>query len=317
MLRKILLFIMYTSLSITIKAGGVDTVSIDFELSETAINRAIVSQFNDPNFIFQHFTGEFEFAPGYIVPYDVQLERPTVEIGDEWLGIHLAFQIHLPSLELEYKLDITPLITVEDQNIMAGKVVAKIQNLEETIDSWTDIPESVRNLLESLYNTYEPQVYASNLYNDVLEELNADSFFKQRALSITDFGLSTSFEHGKFVLKVLVELTFGNTKFYCYVNPDDNQLRFGSNIQCNIKSVIFWVFDEEVYRNENLNIELMENPDVSFDYYAEINDIKNFANSPPFIVYVLMETETTFYYNKFVLLGANYWEDSPALKINY
>ena len=74
--------------------AGTETVSLDFELNETAINRALVSQFNDPNFVFQHFTGQFEFLPGLYVPYDIQLTRPTVEIGNDSIGIHLNLMFH-------------------------------------------------------------------------------------------------------------------------------------------------------------------------------------------------------------------------------
>jgi len=57
-MKKIFLLCFLLNLNIF---ANTETISLDFELSRTAINRAIVSQFNDPNFVFHHFTGQFEF----------------------------------------------------------------------------------------------------------------------------------------------------------------------------------------------------------------------------------------------------------------
>ena len=292
------------------------TISLDFELSETAINRALVSQFNDPNFIFQHFTGKFEFSPALTTSYDVQLQRPTIEIRNNGIGIHLAFDVSLPDLGYHYSLNITPSIIMNKSCIMASEVVAIIENLDDEIDEWEDIPESVRLLLKTLYAEYKPEIYVGKLYNNILDELNSNSFIQQRAFSISDFGISLAFVENKLVLKVLVEITYGNTEFSCYVDQSNHLIKFGSNIKCKVRRVTMWtdLGYTEFYHNDNLNIQMTNNPDYDFNYFAQLYP-GTFASQGLYTVYALFETNETFYYNKFVL-HPDTWE-SPAAVINH
>lgn len=294
--------------------AGTETVSLDFELNETAINRALVSQFNDPNFIFKHFTDEFEFESGVVIPYDIQLSRPTVEIDDNSIGIHLQFNVSLPSLGYNYELDITPDLNIDEQSIKASEVVAFIKDLDDEINNYQDIPQSVRILLIGLYETYEPQVYASSLYNEILDDINSSDFIAQRAFSVTNFGLSFVSTDGKCILKILLYLTSGDTAFYGYVDPSSNFIRIGSNIKCIIKEVVFYTLGDEIYSNNNLNIEMTSNPNFDVDYFAQLN-LNDFAVEGEYELSVLFETNETFYYNKFVL-PSYHWQPT-SLRINH
>lgn len=316
---KIIIIVLILFINTFIAIAGTKTISIDFELNETAINRALVSQFNDPNFIFQDFSGYFDFL-GQTVPYHAHLDRPTVEINVNSIGIHLnfSFSTSVNGTDYNYDFEVFPSITVNSNSITGSEVVAFIEKLNDKINEHTDIPEEIRTLLISLYSSYKPQIYAANLYNDILNELNSDTFIQQRAFSITDFGLSIAFNDGKFVLKVLVELTYGGTSFYCnvYVSQQNTHiLRFGSNIKCTIKRVILYSETEgrELYHNENLNLELNYDPDYNFDFFAELN-VGNFAQGR-YIIYVLFKTDNTFYYNKYLQLSNSWY--LPVSKINY
>lgn len=50
-MKRLLMYLLFLVIS-TQMLGGTKEVSIYFELNETAINRAIVSQFNESNFPF-------------------------------------------------------------------------------------------------------------------------------------------------------------------------------------------------------------------------------------------------------------------------
>ncbi len=312
MLNKIIMFILLINCYLY---SSTKTISLDFELSETAVNRALVSQFNDPNFVFRHLTGEFEFDTLGAVLYDIQLNRPTIEIRNDWIGINLLFNVSLPSLGIAYAIDATPSIIVKRQDIMVSEVVAEIENLDEEIDKWVDVPESVRILLKGLYAEYKPEIYVGELYNAALNELNSDNFIQQRAFSISDFGISLAFVENKLVLKVLVEITYGDTEFFCYVDQSNHLIKFGSNIKCKIRRVTFYTsLGRQLYYNDNLNIQMTNNPDYNFNYFAQAST-SYFSLQGSYIVYALFETNETFYYNKFVLPSYS-WE-SPAAVINH
>jgi len=248
------------------------------------------------------------------VPYYVTLARPTVEIDENTIGIHLAFSVSLPSLGYNYELDITPDITINEESIKVSEVVAFIEEFEQTINNCQGIPQSVKDLIIDLYETYEPQVYSSSLYNEALEEINSDDFIAQRAFSVTDFGISSVLFGGRCILKILLHLTYENTAFYGLVDPSSNFIRLGSNINCIIKRVVLYISGDEVYSNSNLNLEMTPNPNFNVDYFAQL-DLNDFAFVGEYELYVLFETNETFYYNKF-LLPSYHWQPS-VLRINH
>jgi hypothetical protein len=312
-MKKIFLLCFLLNLNIF---ANTETISLDFELSRTAINRAIVSQFNDPNFVFHHFTGQFEFLPGQTVPYYVTLARPTVEIDENTIGIHLVFSVSLPSLGYNYELDITPDITINEQSIKVSEVIAFIEELEGAINSCPGIPQSVKDLIFDLYDTYEPQVYASSLYNEALEEINSNDFFQQRSFNISGFGFEMELDNGKLILRITITINYEGTAFYARIDPNDNTIELQSNIKCYVRSIIFYTdnLSQEFYANENLNIEMQKNSNFTLDYYME-KSIGNFAINSSYALYVLFETDNTFYYNKY-LCAPYYWK-TPDVKINH
>ncbi|MBN2571860.1 MAG: hypothetical protein JXA68_07000 [Ignavibacteriales bacterium] len=319
-MKKIMLF--YLVICLQLLGQTIKEVSIDFELNETAINRAIVSQFDEPNFIFHHFTGVFPFL-GENAPYDAQLTRPSVVIGDNTIGIHLAFSFTttVGGEEYNYEFDVTPSIRVDETSIKASEVVAFIENLDEKINEHTEIPIAIRALLITLYNIYEPQIYASNLYNAVLDEINSIEFIQQRAFSVTDFGISTDFVPGKFVIKVSAEITYDETEFWSFAKVETNTdyIKFGSNIKCTITYLkVYNQSVQQVYSNDDLSVVLeSDNNPTPYDYYAMINigSVLN-PNVPGLIVwYVLYKIDSTFYFNKYAY-PSNNWT-LPNIRINY
>lgn len=99
-------------------------------------------------------------------------------------------------------------------------------------------------MLKYLYSTFESQIYASNLYNEVLDEINSNEFIAQRAFSITDFGISTDFNSEKFVVRVMMETTYEeNTWFDTRLSnrPNGDYILFVSNIKCLIDRIKIWV----------------------------------------------------------------------------
>lgn len=319
-MKKLLMFLICFVLSYQV-FGGIKNVSLDFELSETAINRALVSQFNDPNFVFQHFTGTFELNGVTNVPYSVELTRPSVVIGTNFIGIHLSFSFEASIGSIQYNSDfeVTPTITVNDISISGSNVVAFWEDLYDVINSHTEIEWEIRALLIGLYSEYEPQIYAAKLFNEILEELNSDEFIQQRAFSITDFGISPAFNSGKLVVKVIIEITYSSTSFHSYlrITSGSDYIRFGSNIKCKVTRLVIWnQQNQEVYRNENLNIELSPDEEVDFNFYADIdigNHINNVSGNCKW--YILYENDVTFYFNKYINPGGNW--TLPTVNLNH
>lgn len=305
--------------------ANTETISLDFELTSTSINRALVSQFNDPNFVFHHLTGQFEFSSGQIVPYDIQLDRPTVEIDANSMGIHLSFSVSLPSLGFNYELDVTPEITIGEQSIKVDEVVAFIEDLAQAINSYQDIPQSVRDQIIDLYDTYEPQVYASSLYNEVLVDINSSDFISQRAFCIDDLRIQTSYDLGKLIINVLIDLEYNlphiSSKFIIQNNGDEERLQLFSNFKCTVRKIIIVQMgtSSTIYNNSNLIVELVNNtnPGYECNYSADMslqNIVDDFIPTNIYLWNVLFETDDTFYYKQYK--SAGFIEVDPYKEIN-
>ncbi len=298
--------------------SGTKNVSLDFELSETAINRAIVSQFNDPNFLFQHFNGTFELKGVPNVPYSVELTRPSVVIGANFIGIHLSFyfEASIGSIPYNYDFEVTPTITVNDASITGSNVVAFFEDLGSLINSHTEIEWEIRALLLELYNTYEPQIYSAELFNEILEEINSDEFIQQRSFSITDFEISPAFNFGKLVVKAIIEITYADTFFWTYIKKisGNDMILFKSNIKCTIDKITIWdTVPEEHFNIENLNLQLIKESGET-EYYAEYNIGELLGNSP-YVWSVLYKTNGTFYYNQYGGNANAWW--NPSVRLNH
>jgi hypothetical protein len=207
---------------------------------------------------------------------------------------------------------------------MGSEVVAFIDDLESAINNYQSIPSSVRVLLIGLYNTYKPQIYASKLYNEVLEELNSNEFLAQRALKVTDFGASINIENDKLVLKVLAELTASETQFITSILRNDNgnaeSFYIDSKIKCKVKriKIVDEVGNPKYYYEwpDTLMPTLQKLSPTYVWYGATINigDI-NVGSTEILIWHVYFKTDATFYYNEYKEFPNHY--ASPIKRINY
>lgn len=283
--------------------SATNNVSFDFEFSETGINRALVTQFNDPNFAFKQFTGVVDIGSYVNVPYTVQLRRPTIVIGNDFIGINLyfTFEASLGGTSWSHQFEVTPSVTVDETSIYASEVVAFLDNLDDEINEHTEIELPIRILLIGLYNVYKPQIYASKLFDEVLEEINSNDFIQQRAFKVIDFGIEPSFNSGKFVLKGTLILSTYDKVFVTKItegNPD--KLFFNVNIKCKIKKVLIYTGAnlDVLYSNTNLDIELIKNQ--SGDFYSAEIELGNIVGENTLAIWeVLYETDNTFYYNQY------------------
>jgi hypothetical protein len=271
-MKKLFIFILFVA-GFSNLTAGTKTVSIPFELSSTAINRALVSQFNDPNFTFSVFTGTVNI-PGYgNANYTMQLSRPSVTIGTNSIGIQLEFNFSVTGTsDFNYNFQATPSITINDASISTDQVIAYLENFSGVINSISDLPVWLKTLTISLYENYQPWVYASKLVDDALASINNEDFFRQRAIEVTNIGVNTNFNNGKFLVNVEFELTSGvvdipikyTTNDYVIIHP---------NIDCKIdRLVINNYLGQQVYKVKNISFSCTK--DIDNYYYLNTDAIK-------------------------------------------
>ena len=310
MKKLCIIIVLFTGFSNVV--AGTKTVSIPFELSATAINRALVSQFNDPNFAFSVFTGTVNI-PGYgNANYTMQLSRPSVTIGTSSIGIQLEFSFSVTGTSsFNYNFQATPSITINDASITTDQVIAYLENFSGVINNISGIPDWLKTLTISLYESYQPWVYASKLVDDALASINSDDFFRQRAIEVTNLGVSSSFSSGKFILSVDFELTYETVDILLYYSITNDFVKIYPNIDCVLKRMVIreTSTQAEVYRNENLNFACTR------DFANQYNLGGNYmVSAPRYTFWMYFETEDTFYIREYAHAAITF--EQAAHKIN-
>lgn len=177
---KTIIIVIILFINTFIAIAGTKTISIDFELTETAINRALVSQFNDPNFIFKTFTGTVNIPKFGNANYTLELNRPNIDFSNNNLGILLSFHFSavLGANVWNYDFEANPNIDIPQTSISTNQVEAFLMDLPAKINSLTNIPQWLKDLVILKYNDYKPWLYPSKL----LDKINSQSFLAQRTI---------------------------------------------------------------------------------------------------------------------------------------
>ncbi len=205
--------------------------SIDFVFTETSVNRALVSQFNEPNFIFKTFTGTINIPNFGNANYTLELNRPNIDFANNNLDILLSFHFNavLGSNVWNYDFEVNPNIDIPQSSISTTQVEAFLVDLPAKVNSLTDIPQWLKDLVILKYNSYKPWLYPSKL----LDKINSQSFLAQRPISINNIILSERIETNKLIITLGLEAITSQTNFQIYfVNENPDKLKIKPNISC-------------------------------------------------------------------------------------
>jgi len=284
--------------------------SIDFVFTETSVNRALVSQFNEPNFIFKTFTGTINIPNFGNANYTLELNRPNIDFANNNLDILLSFHFNavLGSNVWNYDFEVNPNIDIPQSSISTTQVEAFLVDLPAKVNSLTDIPQWLKDLVILKYNSYKPWLYPSKL----LDKINSQSFLAQRPISINNIILSERIETNKLIITLGLEAITSQTNFQIYfVNENPDKLKIKPNISCTMVELWIWdVGSTPVLHKTNLNVSLNAN---------EVNLYNlnyNYFNTPHYFeAMILFKTDATFYVKKF---GGLMWQWLNATAgINY
>lgn len=217
MKKTLLYYFTYCMILSNILIAGDHSFLFKIELNETAINRALQKQYNEPNFP-STVTG---IIPVLNVPYTIHLKE-DFEIFFDMNLLKIIMPIEITSSAGNYDLIISPTLKIPVTNISTDKVKAFLENLPAAVNSLS-IPNWAKNIIIDTYNTYEPWIYPSKLINNIN---NSSEWMKQRGLNITNLTLDSELTNGKLILGIKTDITANKPNFP--IKLSNNSIIFSS-----------------------------------------------------------------------------------------
>lgn len=303
MKKMLLIFLLLITFTTSPRAGD-HSFSFKFELNSTAINRALNYQYNQTN-----FPAVINGSVGNIT-YTLTLSAYSIEFNDNNIQLYMEVDV-VSSVGNFENIILRPSISIPQSSISTDQVKAILLDLPNKVQEINWIPQWLKDVLVSYYNTLEPWVYPSKLLNMAN---NSSTFLKQRNVDLDS--LELGYEVVNNTLKLIVTAygnaskpVFGVSAFREKLDEQYyNIFSVFSNIQVKIKEVILTTLSGRIVWHGY--------PDVycEKDQYKDIDmgEVSNFENNGCYVARVIYEINQTFYVREYSC--ANYLNYSGASK---
>lgn len=175
---KRILFLLLIIISTMSLYAGDHSFSVNFELTQTAINRALAQQYNQLNFP-KTVSGNVS-ALG--ITYTIYLSRPFIDLLPGSVRVNMPIRVESNVGNFD-GLNINPTISIPQSSISTAQVIAFLLDLPDKVNLLS-IPDWLKTVLVSTYNSYEPWLYPSKLLNQI-----SSTFLNQRRVNINSMTL--------------------------------------------------------------------------------------------------------------------------------
>lgn len=276
-------------LSFAEEAGTNRTISTTIEVTQTAINRYLNTQYN-----VSGFPRNISVTGGYTI----SLALPSVILSTGNAKLQMVFDVWQGSTLLN-RFTVQPSINIPSEQISATQVQAFLTNLQATLDAVTPVlPSWVKTNIISNYDTRGWTVYPSKLLDTL-----SSQWFTQRGLAVNINNLALGWEviSGALKLTVSIPMTSTAPRFYA-------QIAYNQNNDPAVKIHSY---------NINVTVDEVRIYDVAANHVQTWTDDKslikgvtqwwytNFVPSPTafYFVWILFRTDNTFMVRKFKVDG--------------
>ncbi len=205
-------------------------VGASVEITDDVVNRFLDRQYASAGFP-RTLSGSTQG-----IDYHVVLDLPTIQFGYQSLGLHMAFEATASVggvITQTFSFEIEPTVDLNGCGISTSMVTAFLTNIPAKIQA-ENLPDWLENVLISAYQDLELELYPARL----LDQVEPD-WFRQRALNITDLGVTWRVWQDTLELKVLAALSGEPQAFQIYTYSDHTLVT--SNLEAVLTS--FKVYD--------------------------------------------------------------------------
>lgn len=292
MKKMLLIFLLFITFIISPRAGD-HSFSFKFELNSTAINRALNYQYNQENFSTV-INGSVDN-----ITYTLTLSAYSIEFNNN--NIQLYMEVDVVSSEGNFEnIILKPSISIPQGSISTDQVKAILLDLPNKVQEITWIPQWLKTVLVSTYNSLEPWVYPSKLLNMAN---NSSTFLKQRNVDLDSTNLELGYQviNNKLILTVTAYGDASKPDFWVIAYRGKlneqyyNIFSVLSNIQVKIKEVLL------IHMNGTIVWHGYPDAYCEKDQYRDIDmgELSNFGNTGCYIARVLYEINETFYVREY------------------
>ncbi len=266
------------------------TVSATIEITETAINRYLNTQYNATG-----FPRNISVAGGYTI----SLTLPEVILTTGNAKLQMVFDVW-QGPTLLYHFIVQPSVDIPSGQISATQIQALLTNLQTTLDAVTPaLPSWVKTNITSNF----PTTFGWNVYPSKLLDTLSTQWFGQRGLSVNVADLSLAWEAitGALRLTVSISLTSIVPRFYAQIDFDD----IGPAVKIRSYNINVTVDEVRIYPlSGGLPLQTWAD-DVSLQKNATKWWYMNFSPSPTqfYFVEILFRTDNTFMVREFKVDG--------------
>lgn len=211
--------------------AGDHTISTTVELSSSAINRFLNTQYNETG-----FPRSFNVTQNGTT-YTISLTLPEIILTPDNAEIRMIFDVNTGTINV-YHFEVDPSIDIPQGQITEPQVQAFLTNLPTVLNNVTFIPQWVRNGIIQYYNSFGFDVYPSKL----IDQVNTN-WFSQRAINVVSpyFSLGWQVSQDLLTFVISIYLNSQSPDFQtALLDPSsgDDLVFFKSNIQVTVKEVL-------------------------------------------------------------------------------
>jgi|GEM_PF-6505522 len=258
--------------------GGNHTVSTTIEVTQTAINRYLNTQYNAAG-----FPKTISVSGGYTI----SLALPNILLSTDNAKLQMVFDVWQGSTLL-YHFTIQPSVNIPSNQISASSIQAFLTNLQSSLDGVSGLPSWVKTNIMSNFNTRGWTMYPSKLLDTL-----SSQWFKKRGLSITvnDLALGWQVTTGALKLVVSIPMTATAPTFSAMAYLNAVVLK-SNNIDVTVDEVRLYTIAQDLIASWTNDVPIIK----SGLYYWSIG----YSIAPQYvIVWVLFKTQDTFYVREF------------------
>ena len=233
--------------------SGDYVVGTSVEITDAVVNRFLGRQYTSAGFP-RTLSGSTQG-----IDYHVMLDLPTIQFGYQSIGLHMAFEATASIggvITQTFSFEIEPTVNLNNCGISTSMVTAFLTNIPAKIQA-ENLPDWLETVLISAYQDLELELYPAQL----LDQVEPD-WFRQRALNITDLGVTWRVWQDTLELKVLAALSGEPQAFQIYTYPGHTLIT--SNLEAVLTS--FKVYDLAGYLvfNGSPNLTTVKDGQVSY-----------------------------------------------------
>lgn len=210
---------------------GEYVVAARVEITDRLINRFLDEQYQRAGFP-RNLSGTIQG-----IDYNINLYLPTITLTQYAMYLHMGFDASASvagAIIGQYSFEVTPAIDINTCGITTSMVTAYLQNLAYKIQI-LNLPDWLETVVIAAYDSLELELYPAQL----LEAAQPD-WFRQRALELSDLGISWRFWNGTLQLSLLVGLDGEPQNFRMF--PYGNATLIDANLEARLTNLDIYNF---------------------------------------------------------------------------